>query len=107
MVREVNPQEALQRQRAGALVVDVREPHEWARGHVNGAEHIPLDDLLARLRDGALPREGEILFICASGGRSSNAATLAAQTGYQNVASVSGGTSKWAQLGLPVEGGGR
>ena len=107
LVREVDPQEALQRQRAGALVVDVREPHEWARGHVKGAEHISLDDLPVRLRDGVLPREGEILFICASGNRSLNAAALAAETGYRNVASVAGGTSEWAQLGLPIEGGGR
>ena len=107
MVREVNTREALQRQRAGALVVDVREPYEWARGHVQGAEHIPLDDLSVRLRDGALPREREVLFICASGGRSSNAAALAARSGYRNVASVSGGMSEWAQLGLPIERGGR
>ncbi|MHB8613634.1 MAG: rhodanese-like domain-containing protein [Candidatus Dormibacteraceae bacterium] len=103
MVREIDPQQALQRQRGGALVVDVREPYEWARGHVSGAEHIPLDDLPIRLRNGALPREGEILFICASGGRSSNAAALATANGYRNVASVAGGTSRWAQLGLPIE----
>lgn len=107
MVREVHPHEAVQRQRGGALVVDVREPYEWAQGHVSGAEHIPLDDLPIRLRDGALPREGEILFICASGGRSWNAASLAAANGYQNVASVAGGTSQWVQLGLPIERGGR
>ena len=107
MVREVNPKDALQRQRSGARVVDVREPNEWARGHVSGAEHIPLDVLPTRLRDGALPREAEILFICASGGRSANAAALAEASGYRNVASVAGGTSEWAYLGLPVEGGGR
>lgn len=107
MVREVDPRQALQRQRSVALVVDVREPHEWARGHVSGATHIPLDALPVRLRDGALPREGEILFICASGGRSASAAALAARNGYRNVASVSGGTSRWAQLGLPIEGGSR
>lgn len=97
----------MHRQQAGALVVDVREPAEWARGHVRGAQHIPLDALPARLRDGFLPREGEILFICASGARSSNAASLAARNGYRNVASVAGGTSEWIRLRLPIDAGGR
>ncbi|GAC1658269.1 MAG: hypothetical protein NVS9B1_17810 [Candidatus Dormibacteraceae bacterium] len=105
MVNEINPGEALQRQREGALVVDVREAQEWAQGHVSGAEHIPLDDLPNRLRDGALPREAEILFICASGGRSWNAAFLADANGYRNVGSVAGGTARWAQLGLPIDRG--
>ena len=42
MVREVDPQMAAQLQREGAVVVDVREPDEWALGHVSGAQLIPL-----------------------------------------------------------------
>lgn len=107
MVREIPPQQAVQQQRGGALVVDVREPSEWARGHVSGARNIPLDDLPVQLQAGALPRDREILFICASGSRSWNAASLAQARGYQNAASVAGGTSQWARLGLPIEGPGR
>ena len=107
MLSEITPQDALQRQRAGALVVDVREPSEWSRGHVSGAEHIPLDQLPVRLREGALPTEAEILFICASGNRSSYAVAIAADSGYRNVASVAGGTSEWHYLGLPIVGGAR
>lgn len=107
MVREVDPQMAAQLQREGAVVVDVREPDEWALGHVSGAQLIPSGDLPRRLQAGALPRESEILFICASGGRSWNAASLAEASGYHKVASVAGGTSKWRELGLPIERGSR
>ena len=105
MVQEVDTQQALERQRAGALVIDVRDLGEWAQGHVTGAEHIPLADLLGRLNTGALAHDREIVFICASGARSYHAATLAAQLGYGNVSSVAGGTSEWAGRGLPIERG--
>jgi len=107
MIREVDPQVAAQLQREGAIVVDVREPYEWAQGHVSGAQLIPSGELPRRFQAGALPRESEILFICASGARSWDAASLAEASGYHRVASVVGGTSRWRQLGLPIERGPR
>ena len=41
-VAQINPDEAHQRQAAGAVIVDVREPDEWRSGHIPGAVHIPL-----------------------------------------------------------------
>lgn len=103
MAREVTIAEAREAQGRGALVVDVREHWEWARGHVPGALHIALDQLPARLANGGLPRGRTILFICASGNRSLLAADYAASRGHREVASVAGGTQAWAARGLPVE----
>lgn len=99
-VPEVNVAEAQQRQAQGALMLDVREPEEWASGHVPGATHIPLGELGRRLAD--LPRDRELLTVCARGNRSARAAELLQQAGYGRVASVSGGIVAWAERGLPV-----
>jgi len=75
-------------------VIDVRTPQEWAGGHIEGALHIPVDDISKRLHEVA--RDGRKLFvICAGGGRSSAAAAWLANRGYLNVHSVEGGMGAW------------
>ena len=83
-----------------ADIVDVREPDEWATGHVPGARLVPLALLRADPR-GALPRD-TIVFVCAKGGRSAQAAELAEQIGKKVVYSLSGGTDGWRAIGLPI-----
>jgi len=83
-----------------ADIVDVREPDEWATGHVPGARLVPLALLRADAR-GALPRD-TIVFVCARGGRSAQAAELAEQIGKKVVYSLSGGTDGWRAAGLPI-----
>jgi rhodanese-related sulfurtransferase len=101
----VTPAEADQRTRAGAVLVDVREPSEWAAGHAPAAKHIPLGDLTRRL--GELPADKPLLTVCRSGRRSAQAAALLAGSGRE-VHNVRGGMTAWAGAGLPVVGkGGR
>ena len=84
-----------------AVVLDVREPEEFARAHVAGAVNIPQADLATRLDE--IPRDRPILTICQSGMRSVRSAQFLRQQGYQNVASVVGGTAAWRTAGRPVE----
>lgn len=103
--RVVDPGEAQEAVERGAVLLDVREPHEWKSGHAPKARHIPLGQLGARA--GELPRNREILVVCRSGARSARAAKmLSAQRG--DVANVKGGMGAWARHGLPVvaKGGG-
>lgn len=100
-VEEVEPGEARRRQQAGAILIDVREPEEWAAGHAPGARHMPLGQLAQRLR--SLPRDRELLFICRSGNRSSRAVQLAVEAGRTRAVNVGGGLLAWARAGLPVE----
>lgn len=75
-------------------VLDVRTPQEWAGGHIEGAVHVPLDDLQKRLHE--VPRDGRRMFvICAGGGRSQAAATFLANRGFLNVHNVEGGMNAW------------
>lgn len=93
--------EAIDSAPPNALVLDVREPEEFARAHVPGAVNIPQADLATRLDD--IPRDRPILTICHSGMRSLRSAQFLRQEGYQAVATVAGGTRAWIHAGRPVE----
>jgi len=86
---------------AQADLVDVREPAEWARGHLPGARLVPLGTLRIDPKK-LLPRDN-VIFVCAKGGRSQQAAAVAEGLGFTQVFSVDGGTDEWARLGLPID----
>jgi glyoxylase-like metal-dependent hydrolase (beta-lactamase superfamily II)/rhodanese-related sulfurtransferase len=83
------------------VVVDVREPWEFRKGHVPGAMLIPLGQLPSRLSE--LDSEKPVAVICASGNRSQSAAALLGQKGFKTVYNVSGGTGAWMHSGLELE----
>ena len=72
--RVVSPSEAQEGIDRGAVLLDVREPHEWSSGHAPKARHIPLGQLSTRAAE--LPRNREIYVVCRSGARSARAAKL-------------------------------
>ncbi|KQQ81434.1 rhodanese-like domain-containing protein [Arthrobacter sp. Leaf137] len=81
-----------------AALVDVRSREEHATAHVPGSLNIPLDDLPSRLAD--LPG-GTLHLMCGSGKRSSQAARILTDRGYQTV-NVAGGITAWYRAGHPV-----
>lgn len=87
---------------AGATLLDIREPEEYARGHVPGAISLPQAELASRLEE--IPREGTLYLICRSGTRSRRAAQFLHQRGIA-AANVRGGTEAWRASGQPVEKG--
>ena len=90
--------------REAPLVIDVRQASEFERGHVPGSVHIGAGDLPERLAE--LPKDRPIAAICASGYRSSVAASLLRRAGFQDVAWVASGLPAWQAGGLPVATGG-
>jgi rhodanese-related sulfurtransferase len=88
--------------RRGCFVVDVRQPHEYKRGHVPGARSFPLTELARRA--GELADRGQVHVICATGHRSRVAARLLAARGVAAV-SVHGGTNGWHHRRLPLVSG--
>jgi len=79
-------------------IIDVREPAEFARGHVPRAMSLPQADLSSRLQD--VPAR-PLLVVCETGRRSLGAAAFLVATGFQAV-SLDGGTRGWVDAGLPV-----
>ncbi|HYD10134.1 MAG TPA: NTP transferase domain-containing protein [Acidimicrobiales bacterium] len=101
-VPEIDVAELARRHAAGAYVLDVRTPEEYAEAHVPGAVLLPLQELQERWEE--VP-EGEVLVICKSGGRSMTAATALNGAG-RTTTNVAGGTMAWIEAGHPVETGG-
>ncbi|HEX7165547.1 MAG TPA: MBL fold metallo-hydrolase [Acidimicrobiales bacterium] len=75
---------AAERQQGDAVVLDVRRQDEWEAGHIDGALHIPLDQLEDRIHE--VPTEGPVWVHCASGFRASIAASLVDRSGRDVVA---------------------
>lgn len=82
------------------VVLDVREPEEYAQGHVPGAELVPLGTV--PLRAGELPVDRPVYLVCAVGARSAQAASFLAARGVEAV-NVEGGTKEWVASGYPVQ----
>jgi len=100
-VPELAPEEAYRMLGdGGALLLDVREPDEYASVHVSGARLLPLGQLAAGL-DG-LPHDGTVVVICRSGRRSAEAVRLLQQSGFVRPLNLTGGILAWQAAGLPV-----
>jgi rhodanese-related sulfurtransferase len=82
------------------VLLDVREPDEWAAGHAVGAVHVPMAEVPARLAD--LPQDADVVVVCHSGGRSSRATGWLTQHGYP-CRNLTGGMVAYAAAGLPLE----
>lgn len=89
-------------QSQGALMIDVREPNEYAAGHAPGTQLIPLGQLERRLQELAAYKDKPVVLICRSGSRSGQAQELMAKAGFTQALNVEGGMNAWAKAGLPV-----
>lgn len=81
-------------------LIDIREPDEWAQGHVPGAVHIPRGYLELQVENHAPRRDQPIAVMCAGGTRSLFGARDLAALGYTNVVSVAGGFNGWKNAGF-------
>jgi len=98
----INLQEAQEMIKNGNVqIVDVREPHEYQKGHIPGAQLIPVNSILARRQE--LSRDKDIIFVCAVGQRSALACEMAASLGLTRLYNLEGGTKAWKEAGLPLE----
>lgn len=81
-------------------VVDVREPDEWAAGHMPGAVLIPLEQL--GIRSHELDPARPVVVVCRSGNRSGAGTQLLLQSGFKDVKNLVGGMIAWSAAGKPV-----
>jgi rhodanese-related sulfurtransferase len=89
--------------RQRAVVVDVREPEEFATGHVTGARNVPLAQLEQKLPATVKNKSLPLLLICATGARAQRAVATAKKLGYEQAQAVAGGLKSWKDANLPVE----
>lgn len=85
------------KQTEGWMLLDVRSEEEWADGRIDGATHIPLDQLVARLEEVG----DRVVCICAVGGRSAKATQFLNAQGKEAL-NLDGGVQTWAAEGHPL-----
>ena len=89
--------------REKAVVIDVSEEAEFAAGHVNGARHVPLAELEAKLPAVVKNKATPVILVCPTGAKANKAVALARKLGFEKAHSLSGGMGAWRSASLPVE----
>jgi rhodanese-related sulfurtransferase len=82
------------------LVVDVRQPDEFRTGHIISARLIPLGELGRRMKE--LPKDKEIVCVCATGSRSRSATKMLVREGF-NAINMNGGMMTWSGNGFTMK----
>ena len=97
---ELDADAAAEKVAEGAQLVDVRQDYEWQAGHVEGAKHIPLEQLPARANEVDAGRP--VVFQCRTGARSSFATAAFREAGY-DAYNMAGGLEAWVEQGRAIE----
>ncbi len=98
----VDVREAQNMSQHGALLLDVREPDEYAAGHAPNAKLIPLGEIGNHLKELDTWKDKPVAVICRSGRRSAKAVAMLQEAGFKQVSNVQGGILAWQQAGLEV-----
>jgi rhodanese-related sulfurtransferase len=114
-IREVSPSEVQSMVSTDQVLIDVREPGEYASGHLPGAINLPRGVLEFQIHahpamgcttsDALAASDRPLLLYCLSGGRAALAADSLQQLGFSQVSSLAGGITAWREAGLPLASG--
>lgn len=85
--------EILQDEQRGAIVIDVREPHEYIEGHIPAVPLIPMGEIAEYADD--FDKDREYIFVCRSGRRSLSVARYFQELGFEKVHNYDGGMLEW------------
>jgi rhodanese-related sulfurtransferase len=96
MTAEISPKDLKARLDAGEaiMLIDVREDWEVARGMIDGATHIVMNDIPDSLDQ--IPKDQPVVFVCKSGARSGRVTEWVAAQGFPNVINLAGGVIRWS-----------
>lgn len=97
---EVSVQQAQSMNHQGALLLDVREPEEYAALHAPQAKLIPLGEVSTRMKEIEAYKTKDIVVVCRSGRRSAKAVAILKDAGFIHVHNVQGGMIAWSEAGL-------
>ncbi len=95
-IEGLSAKQAAARLTMGAILIDVREPEEWAICHIEGARLVPLGELPNRMSELLQFRDAEVIVHCHHGIRSAEACGFLAEAGFSNVRNLSGGIHGWS-----------
>jgi SulP family sulfate permease len=96
LVERLTPEKSSQDKRP--MVIDLREPSEYQRGHIADSSLLPLPKLIED--PDLMPDDWPVIFVCRSGRRSLRAAVFMRSHGYENISILRGGMRAWEDAGL-------
>lgn len=103
-IKEIDTASAVQLiNRQNAIILDVREPSEFAEGHLLNAKLIPLKKLAERVGELEKYRNKPILVVCRSGQRAGTGTSFLSKAGFTQAFNLSGGIMAWQKANLPLE----
>jgi rhodanese-related sulfurtransferase len=93
---------------ADTIVLDAREPDEFAKGHIESALNVPLSKLSEQLPKLEGHKKKQVLVACENGTRSASAGKVLSKAGFENVAVIAGGMLAWSEdYKLPIKVSGK
>lgn len=102
-IEEVSVEEAQNRMKKGAKLIDVREDNEWQSGHATDAIHLGKGIIERDIINKIPEKNTELILYCGGGYRSALSADTLQKMGYTSVYSMAGGWKAWQNEGAPVE----
>ena len=101
--REVSSNEAAELiQNEQPIILDVRTPNEYKRGHLHQSILIPVQELQNRYKELGTRKDREILIYCATGNRSTVASKILIDNGFKHIVNMRGGIYNWSKKNYPV-----
>ena len=85
------------------FIMDVRDSHDYFKGHIEGAENIPLDKIEEKLESLDAYKNTEVLLVCQTGTRITAASKTLAKAGFEKMLSLKGGMQSWEDNKLPLK----
>ena len=96
------PEAVMMLNRGKPLILDVRDEAEFAAGHIQGAKHIPLADLSARIKEIEKFKDKPVLVHCQKGMRASKACAILKAQQFSQLNNLEGGLDAWVEAKLPL-----
>lgn len=85
------------------VVIDVRAPHEFAKGHIENAINIPIEKFSDKVDSLEKHKEQPVIVVCQTGNRANPACKALVKAGFEHVFNITGGMQSWEDYNLPVQ----
>lgn len=90
-----------------AIIVDIREPHEYIKGHIENAINIPAEKFSEQANTLDKYKNQPIIVVCQTGSRSVTACNTLTKTNFEQVLNIKGGMQSWEDSNLPINKSGK
>ncbi|KAF3978015.1 MAG: rhodanese-like domain-containing protein [Methylococcales symbiont of Iophon sp. n. MRB-2018] len=88
---------------ADTVIIDVRVPHEYKKGHIEDAINIPVEKFSEQVASLEKYKQQAVIVVCQTGNRASPACKTLVRTGFEQVFNIVGGMQSWEDSNLPVK----